>query len=248
MIQFNRILCLHSVSKEYYDILKFDRLVNGFCKLNINIIPLEKLLKDKPSGRNIALTFDDGYKDNFDDLLPYLLKNNLHATLFIGPELFTENISLEERLKLGLKPLDAGTSADLRNWIQNGMGVGYHTKTHLNYAKLPDLEIKKDLSEGLEKFRNLTGFSTKHFAFPFGNLPKNFSMFKKHAIEYGIEHSYTVNWGDVKDSPDQHLINRVCLGDKDSVLWSTLKTIGLVDNYYYWRKINSDQQPSNFPS
>lgn len=248
MIQFNRIICLHSVHKEYYNIFKLERLINSFYKLNIDIIPLEKLIKENPSGRNLALTFDDGYKDNFNILLPFLLKNNLHATLFVGPELFLEDKPLTERLKIGLKPLEMGSSLDLKNWIQNGMGLGYHTKTHLNYADLTANEIEMDLIEGLEKFKVLTGIETKHFAFPFGNIPKNFKEFKKYAIKSGIEHAYTVNWGDVNDSPDEHLINRVCLGDNDSVLWSIIKTLGFADRYYYWRRINNDQKPRNFSS
>ncbi len=54
-------------------------------KKYFNIIDLNKILSSKNDNkkRNIVLTFDDGYKDNFTNALPILRKHKVPATIYI---------------------------------------------------------------------------------------------------------------------------------------------------------------------
>jgi len=200
------------------------------------------MLKEKPDGRNIALTFDDGYTDNFIQLLPYLNSHQLHATLFIGPKLCLNPISFSEKIDLRLKNLDIGNERDLADWIKDGMGVGFHSCTHLDYSLLSEIEVEDDLIKGTELFEQLTGFKPLFFAFPFGNIPHNFSHYQGVASRVGLRFSLTVNWGDVSNSPSDFLINRICIGDNDYVIWAFFKSVGFLDWYYYMRKIKNEQK------
>lgn len=40
---------------------------------------------ETPRGRHVLLTFDDGYRDNYDAALPVLLSHDVHATFFLCP-------------------------------------------------------------------------------------------------------------------------------------------------------------------
>lgn len=58
------------------------------------IVPLQQALADlaarRPRGaRNVALTFDDGYRDNLDDAVPLLERLGLPATFFLVPDLLS---------------------------------------------------------------------------------------------------------------------------------------------------------------
>jgi peptidoglycan/xylan/chitin deacetylase (PgdA/CDA1 family) len=66
---------------------EFEKIIR-YLKNNFNIIPLKEIFeahrnKTKTAKKTIALTFDDGYKNNFDIALPILRKYNLPATFFI---------------------------------------------------------------------------------------------------------------------------------------------------------------------
>ena len=55
----------------------------------------------KKDGRNFHLTFDDGLREVYDVVLPYLLENQLHATIFINSD-FVDNKKLFIRHKSSL--------------------------------------------------------------------------------------------------------------------------------------------------
>jgi peptidoglycan/xylan/chitin deacetylase (PgdA/CDA1 family) len=91
----NRILVFHGIDEigykkynsRYISQSFFEKLIE-YCKQNFNIISLSDytLSKFKKDKLNIAITFDDGYLNNFDLAVPVLNKYNVPATFFVcGP-------------------------------------------------------------------------------------------------------------------------------------------------------------------
>jgi len=62
----------------------------AYLKNNFDILPLQEALAKLKSGSlkrsSLVITFDDGYKDNYDYAAPILEKLNVHATFFIATE------------------------------------------------------------------------------------------------------------------------------------------------------------------
>ena len=61
----------------------------AFLKQHCSVIPLRNVIECLQSGerlpeRSVALTFDDGYEDNYTDAYPLLMKHNLPATMFVS--------------------------------------------------------------------------------------------------------------------------------------------------------------------
>lgn len=66
----------------------FERQMSFLKRHNYNVLPLEKLAalikqKQKIPSKTIAITLDDGYKDNYTYAFPILKKYNLTANIFV---------------------------------------------------------------------------------------------------------------------------------------------------------------------
>jgi peptidoglycan/xylan/chitin deacetylase (PgdA/CDA1 family) len=91
----NMVLCLHGVTDKpnfkinnrHMPIQEFEKLI-VYLKNNYNIIDLEtafknKINKVKGKRKQICLTFDDGYLNNFEIALPILEKHKVPATFYL---------------------------------------------------------------------------------------------------------------------------------------------------------------------
>ena len=70
----------------------------AFCRRVANVVPLERAAQDLAAGRPlpqraVALTFDDGYRDNLDVAVPMLRQLGLPATFFLVPGLLNGTTS-----------------------------------------------------------------------------------------------------------------------------------------------------------
>ena len=73
---------------------KFKNQINDLCK-NFNILNMEDFIeiinsKKIPNKPSVLLTFDDGYKDHFNFVFPYLKKKKISG-LFFPPKIALEN-------------------------------------------------------------------------------------------------------------------------------------------------------------
>ncbi len=94
----NLILCFHGVSNFKSDINKRHMSVNQFeslviyLKNNFEIVSVREIFLNKKSNKKrIAITFDDGYLNNYTVAWPILKKHNIPATLYITTESFEIN-------------------------------------------------------------------------------------------------------------------------------------------------------------
>ncbi len=66
---------------------RFEEHLKWLAKRRERVIPLRNLLTVSPAKNLIAVTFDDGYKDNLTVALPLLEKYNLPAAILSQPVL-----------------------------------------------------------------------------------------------------------------------------------------------------------------
>jgi len=65
------------ISQEYFEVVLSLLAVNGF-----QFVTVSEIIQHSDTNKLVALTFDDGYSDNFEFALPSLLKFNATATFF----------------------------------------------------------------------------------------------------------------------------------------------------------------------
>ena len=185
-----RILVYHHVEKK-----DFNKLYNQLKILSkswkfITPTQFENHLNKKSilKGRNLLVTFDDGFKSNFFVEKKILNRFKIKAIFFI-PSDFIKFSSLKKSQKFinenildHIKPSDFKklknmSVKDLKILIKKGHCIGCHTKTHANLGLIKNtFQLKKEIIESAKKLEKLLKINLKHFAFSYGNYK---SMNKK---------------------------------------------------------------------
>ena len=147
------ILCLHSVGEEppatkeeanYW--LPLDEFLPLFDQLywssNLNDFELE-------------LTCDDGFRSDYDDLLPWLVGRGLRATFFIP----THFIGRPDRV----------TSAHIREIHAAGMEIGSHGLDHVDWCNINQSQLHAEVFDSKSELEDLVGCEVSKAAPPFGS-------------------------------------------------------------------------------
>lgn len=166
------ILMYHSVSQSpspenrlAVSVKTFERQMHFLKTHHYNVVPLEQLAglikeKKKVPWHTLAITFDDGYKDNFVYAYPILKKYTLPATIFI---LVNE---------VGRAQNDRLSWDEIRDMQNSGIIVfGSHT---LNHPYLPevssDAQVKKEIFESKRILEEKLNKKIVLFSYPAGRF------------------------------------------------------------------------------
>lgn len=121
----------------------------------------------------VALTFDDGYADNHENVLPLLMKWDIPATFFVTAGLIEMDTAVIERFRF----LYSGRSDDVfrpMTWSQlreiraAGIEVGAHGYRHSNLILQSPDEIRVELKRSKELIEDRLEAEVTTMAYPFG--------------------------------------------------------------------------------
>ncbi|HEM5988839.1 TPA: polysaccharide deacetylase family protein [Streptococcus suis] len=98
-----------SYLKSKYDIIRLEDVVNWY----------EKGIKWEGEKKACLLTFDDGYKEHFTNVLPVLLEEEIQGTFFIPTQLLSEPVCLDvNKIHLLLATTDDKIIVeDIKSWL-----------------------------------------------------------------------------------------------------------------------------------
>ena len=136
---------------------------------NFRVLPLPQLIELLKNGeslndKNIAITFDDGYKSVYRSALPVLQKHGFPFTIFINPSLVDGNLFM--------------SWDELRESTKHGGIIANHTVSHPHLVRYLDGEshqqwkerIKYEIAEAEKIIRKQIGHSPKLLAYPYGEF------------------------------------------------------------------------------
>ena len=122
--------------------------------------------------KTVALTFDDGYRDNLTAAHPLLLKYDAKATLFAVVERANRDWSVTKKAHHDSGELAAEpklSDAELAAMLSSGAWeLGGHTITHPLLTKLGETERRAEIAGGKEALEGAFGVQVRSFAYPFG--------------------------------------------------------------------------------
>lgn len=179
------------------------RLLRLMGYRGLSLRDLEPYLSGKKTGKVVGLTFDDGYLNNLTQALPVLQNHGFTATCY-GVSQLIGGTNAWDTGQVATKPLM--TLADWWLWIQGGMDVGSHTRTHVDLNELDDREAQFQISQSKVDLELALGCPVRHFCYPYGRYrERHVGMVR----EAGYVSATTTNRGRVRAGFDPYRLPRV---------------------------------------
>jgi peptidoglycan/xylan/chitin deacetylase (PgdA/CDA1 family) len=132
---------------------------------------LEPYLNGKLSGKVVGITFDDGYQNNAKNALPILKKHGFTATCYAVSDMIAGVNSWDRHIGVPEKPLM--TLSDWYIWLDAGMDVGSHTRTHADLTQLSAEEAQVEICASKSQLETILGCKVRHFCYPYGRFDKS---------------------------------------------------------------------------
>jgi peptidoglycan/xylan/chitin deacetylase (PgdA/CDA1 family) len=142
-----------------------------FFRRHFRVVPLGDIVKKLEHGqrlnRELAITFDDGYRDNFEAAAPVLEKLSLPATFFVVTQsIGTDSIPWWDRER-GVRHAWM-TWDQVRELRRKGFDVGAHTRTHADLGRISGTEAEREIFGGRLELEREIGAPVDLFAYPYG--------------------------------------------------------------------------------
>lgn len=162
-----------------------------WLKHRCDMVSLEEAQRRVRSGRNdrlaACITFDDGYAENCDQAIPFLLEEQIPCTYFVSTHYVLEQRPFPHDLKLGFRS-SPNTVEQIRMMADAGIEIAAHTRTHPDMGSLRDpRQIREEFVVAGQELEDMVGRRMRYFAFPYG-MPCNMTPLVFHlAREHGYE-------------------------------------------------------------
>ncbi|MEW6556089.1 MAG: polysaccharide deacetylase family protein [Elusimicrobiota bacterium] len=224
------ILMYHSVNPEHPDSIlpaEFEKQIQ-FLTSNYQILSVTDFFNFQTNGGGIAITFDDGYEDNFYYALPILKKYNCPATFFICTGFVSKELDITKNWNCyhGLNPL---TFEQIKEMKKAGMSFGCHTHSHPILTKIQLKEARNEINKSKTILENILGEQIDSFTYPFGEL----NTFNKSIIsiltEAKLKLACTSIYGRNTKKTNQLILYRIGIDPQDTIDDFTAKVQGSWD-------------------
>ena len=185
------------------------------------VVSLESALDgdvNPTADRRFVVTFDDGYRDVFDNAWPILRDRRLPFTLYLTTDPVETGVALTP-----------GGAADPLEWSQiremldSGlMTLGAHTHTHRDLSTLDIVSVREEIERSNELITMRTGVVPVHFTYPWGYWSRDADGVVREFYE-----TATLGSGpEITHDTDPFLVNRVPVQLSDGMLFFRAKMVG----------------------
>jgi peptidoglycan/xylan/chitin deacetylase (PgdA/CDA1 family) len=170
--------------------------ISELGKICYTMTELTEMLNNQSiSVSSVAITFDDGYRDNYKYAFPMLMDIGVTATFYVIAGLIADK-TMKPQLQTsdGLKMMTREHIIEMSN---AGMEIGSHTWSHYPLKYADKKMIRYELETSKKYLEDVLGKEVTSFSYPNGEVPQNihkdelFDLFK----EIGYSNVATSKWG-----------------------------------------------------
>jgi peptidoglycan/xylan/chitin deacetylase (PgdA/CDA1 family) len=174
-------LCYHALSDGWPALMsvtpdRFRWQLHWLAERGYGGVTFSELVEGRARGRQVAVTFDDGYLSVLRHGLPVLEELGWPGTIFVPTALLDERrplvwpgidhwVGTEHEHEL--IPLSWGELGDLR---ARGWEIGSHTRTHPRLTSLTDAQLDEQLAGSRADCEERLGTPCRSVAYPYGDV------------------------------------------------------------------------------
>lgn len=183
---------------------KFERHMS-YLAGSFDVVTIDEIVGGYISGRKwekdvAAVTFDDGFKDNYTDAYPILKKYRIPATVFVA----TDHIGS-----------DIGLSRDEIILMHNGnITFGAHTISHPVLSSLDRESAIREISGSKSILEDILKSTVSYFAYPYGKRGRDFNDVSMYIVrECGFKAAFATDNGFLTLKSSRYALNRIGMRD-----------------------------------
>ena len=158
---------------------------NGYITLTLGAA-VNALAKGSIDGRQVVLTFDDGYRDFYSEAFPVLRKYGFVATVFV----ITGATGAHRKQ---FKQHDCLTWDEIRELHAYGISIGSHTVTHCELRSLGPSELDYEITKSKDDIEKAISTPVQSFSYPYafpeqdrGFRDRLRDLLKQRGYRYGV--------------------------------------------------------------
>ncbi|EQD25097.1 MAG: polysaccharide deacetylase family protein [Nitrospirae bacterium] len=143
----------------------------GFAGTSLDRALSWKDSQEGPTRPPLAITFDDGYEDNYLFAAPILERFGFVATIYFVAGRMGKRVDwTNDPVWAGHRLMEPAMARDL---VRRGFEAGSHTLTHPDLAKISDTEARREISESRDRLCQELSTPVTTFCYPYGSYREN---------------------------------------------------------------------------
>lgn len=186
-----------------------------FFRSNFDVVALDeqvsRLERGASIGGTLAITFDDGYLDNFEVAAPILRRLGLPATFFVTTHFIGSSTAAWWDAELPRQP--GWMSWDqVRTLASEGFDIGGHTRTHADLGTITGPDADWEIAGSRQDILNEVGRAPRHFSLPYGRPDHMLDANREQVKAAGFHSCVSCYGGLARSGSDPYRLQRVGLG------------------------------------
>lgn len=205
------VLLYHRVSDEVRDnltvgVAQFERQME-LLRQHCDILSIEQILQSPRAWRSkrplVAVSFDDGYLDNYLNAVPILRRQRVPCSFYVSTGMLQSGQRFPHDIRRGNAPIPTMNWDQLRTMHQWGFTIGSHTVNHIDCVAEPLAKVDQELKQSSYELRQELGLESLIFAYPYGGRHQMNDTVRQRVRELGFQGCLAAYGGSNIDQVDR---------------------------------------------
>jgi peptidoglycan/xylan/chitin deacetylase (PgdA/CDA1 family) len=183
--------------------------------------------------RPIILTFDDGYVDNYTNLLPLMQQAGYRGVLYLLGDFDVRYNYWDVDTNPTEPRSDIMDAVQKQAFVAAGWEIGAHTMRHAKLPELPAAEAAAEIQQSKTALERALGTGIISFAYPYGALTEET---KAQVQQAGFTYAVATDTGGLHLEDDRMQIFRVNMFPHETPSSLFKKTATWYRRYYRWKR------------